>query len=222
MRSILRSLGIGSAVMLAGGLTFVLLANALTQGSALIRFDQAISDALRANLVPPVLQVFAALTHLADTATLTVLCVVGTLALMARRESGLALAWVLAIAGNGILNQSLKQLIGRVRPLDPEGAPLAQGLSFPSGHSSGAVVAYGMLAYLALRLLPKAWHLPVLVAALALAFTVGISRLVLRVHFASDVAAGFASGSAWLALCITSAELVRWWRARHAAGGLST
>ncbi len=101
---------------------------------------------------------------------------------------------MLAIAGNGILNQSLKQLIGRIRPLNPEGALLVQGLSFPSGHSSGAVVAYGMLAYLALRLLPKAWHLPVLVAALA--FTVGISRVVLRVHFASDVAAGFASGSA--------------------------
>lgn len=222
MRSILRSLGIGCAVMLAGGLAFVLLANALTQGSALIRFDQAVSDALRANLVPRVLQVFAALTHLADTATLTVLCVVGTLALVALRQRGLALTWVLAIAGNGILNQSLKQLIGRVRPLDPEGALLAQGLSFPSGHSSGAMVAYGMLAYLALRLLPKAWHLPVLVAALALAFTVGISRLMLRVHFASDVAAGFASGSAWLALCITSAELVRWWRARRAADGLST
>lgn len=222
MRSILRSLGIGSAVILAGVLVFMFLASALTQGSSLIRFDQAISDALRANLAPRVLQVFAALTHLADTATLTVLCVVGTFVLVALRQRGLALAWVLAIAGNGILNQSLKRLIGRVRPLDPEGALLVPGLSFPSGHSSGAVVAYGMLAYLALRLLPKAWHLPVLVAALALTFTVGISRVVLRVHFASDVAAGFASGSAWLALCITSFELVRCWHAHRATDGLST
>jgi hypothetical protein len=29
------------------------------------------------------------------------------------------------------------------------------------------------------------------------------------------VAAGFASGSAWLALCITSFELVRWWRGKR-------
>jgi undecaprenyl-diphosphatase len=215
MRSIHRSVAIGSAVVLAGVLVFVLLASALTQESPLIRFDLAVSDALRANLAPWALQVFAALTHLADTATLTVLCVVGTLVLVARHQWGLALAWVLAIAGNGILNQSLKRLIGRVRPLDPEGALLVPGLSFPSGHSSGAVVAYGMLAYLALRLLPKAWHLPVLVAALALVATVGISRVVLRVHFASDVAAGFASGSVWLALCITSFELVRWWRGKR-------
>jgi undecaprenyl-diphosphatase len=222
MRSILRSLAIGSAVMLAGVFVFVLLASALTQGSPLIRFDQAVSDALRSNLAPWALQVAAALTHLADTATLTVLCVVGTLVLVARRQRGLALAWLLAIAGNGILNQSLKQLIDRVRPLDPEGALRVPGWSFPSGHSSGAEVAYGMLAYLALRLLPKAWHLPVLVAAVVLVFTVGISRVVLRVHFASDVAAGFASGSAWLALCITSAELVLWWRARRATDGFST
>jgi undecaprenyl-diphosphatase len=148
--------------------------------------------------------------------------VVGTLVLMARRQRGLALVWVLAIAGNGLLNLSLKRLIGRVRPLDPEGGVLVQGLSFPSGHSSGAVVAYGMLAYLALRWLPKAWRWPVLVAALVLVVTVGISRVVLRVHFASDVAAGFASGSAWLALCITSDELVRWWRARRATDGFST
>lgn len=212
MRLIPRSFAIGSAVMLAGVLIFVLLASALTQGSPLIRFDQAIADALRANLAPQALQVFAALTHLADTATLTVLCVVGTLMLLARRQRGLALVWVLAIAGNGLLNQSLKAFIGRARPLDPVSTLLAHGLSFPSGHSSGSVVAYGMLAYLALRLLPKAWHLPALMAALLLAFTVGISRVVLRVHFASDVAAGFASGSAWLALCITSAELVRGWR----------
>ena len=212
MRSIPRSLAVGSAVLLGGVLVFVLLASALTPGSPMIRFDQVLSDASRANLAPWALQLFAALTHLADTATLTVLCTVGTLVLLARHQRGLALAWVLATAGNGVLNQRLKTLIGRVRPLDREGDLLAQGLSFPSGHSSGAVVAYGMLAYLALRLLPKAWHLPVLVAALALALTVGISRVVLRVHFASDVAAGFASGSAWLALCITGAELMRRWR----------
>jgi undecaprenyl-diphosphatase len=175
---------------------------------------------LRANLAPWALQVFGALTHLADTATMTVLCLVGTLVLVARGKRGLALAWLLAIAGNSILNQSLKRLIGRARPLDPEGALRVQGLSFPSGHSSGSVVVYGMLAFLALRFLPKVWHLPVLVTAMVLAFAVGISRALLRVHFASDVAAGIASGSAWLALCITSAELFLRWRAHRATDRL--
>jgi membrane-associated phospholipid phosphatase len=51
--------------------------------------------------------------------------------------------------------------------------------------------------------------LPVLIVAVALAFTVGASRLFLRVLFASDVIAGFASGTVWLVMCVTSSEIIR-------------
>lgn len=220
MPSIQLRSAIGSAVIFAGVFVFVSLASALTLRMPMGQWDQTITDALHASVTPQTLQLFAALTHLADPLTLTVVCVLGTLALLARRQPTLALAWVLAVAGNGLLNQRLKLFIERARPLDPEGAVLAQGLSFPSGHSSGAVVTYGMLAYLALRLLPKAWHLPALLLALALILVVGASRVLLGVHFPSDVLAGFASGSAWLALCVTSVELVSWWQTRRASAAL--
>jgi undecaprenyl-diphosphatase len=101
-----------------------------------------------------------------------------------------------------------------MRPLNAVDGVAASGFSFPSGHSSGAVVAFGMLAYLGLRLLPQRWHLPVLLVAALLAFSVGVSRIILRVHYASDVAAGFASGTAWLAVCVTGIEFGRWLRHR--------
>jgi len=101
-----------------------------------------------------------------------------------------------------------------VRPLHDDGIVLAHGFSFPSGHSSGAVVAYGMLAYVAMRFVPVRWHLALVLCAVALAFSIGASRVFLRVHFASDVIAGFASGSAWLAVCIGSIELTHWYRRR--------
>ena len=208
---------IGSAVIFIGVWVFVALASALTAGAPMLPWDKAVTDTLRTHVTPQTLQLLAALTHLADTRTLTVLCVIGTLVLLGRHQPALAFTWVLAIAGNGLLNQRLKLFFGRVRPLDPEGAVLAQGLSFPSGHSSGAVVTYGMLAYLALRLLPKVWHLPALLLALVLMLAVGASRVLLGVHFPSDVLAGFASGSAWLALCVTSVELLRWCQARRAS-----
>ena len=50
------------------------------------------------------------------------------------------------------------------------------------------------------------------VAAVLPAFSVGVSRVILRVHYASDVAAGFASGTAWLAVCVSGIELGRWLR----------
>jgi undecaprenyl-diphosphatase len=67
-----------------------------------------------------------------------------------------------------------------------------------------------MLDDVSLRLLPARWHFPTLLAAVAVAFTVGASRVFLEVHYASDVIAGFASGAAWLAVCITSIEFAQW------------
>ncbi|HEX6362478.1 MAG TPA: phosphatase PAP2 family protein [Albitalea sp.] len=156
------------------------------------------------------------LTRLADTATLVALGAFVAFLLVVRGRHWLALAWTVALCGNGLLNLSLKALFQRVRPLHDDGLVLASGFSFPSGHSSGSVVAYGMLAYLALRFVAPRWHLPVVLLAAALAFTIGASRAFLRVHFASDVVAGFASGIAWLAVCITSIELTRAYRRRAA------
>jgi membrane-associated phospholipid phosphatase len=207
-------LAAGFAVIVSGAWVFAELAEQLVADGSMGRADQALTDALLASVAQPALRGFAALTHLADTATLTGLCVVVATALIASGRRWLAFAWVVAVAGNGVLNQTLKQVFVRIRPLHDGGLVRADGFSFPSGHSSGAVVAYGMLAYVALRLLPVRWHLPVVLAAVALAFTVGASRVFLRVHFASDVMAGFASGAAWLAVCIASVEFTRWVRHR--------
>ena len=190
--------------------TFATLATLLMTGGALRAADQAFADAVRASLPAAALPAFGALTHLADPATLTGLCITMALLLAAAHQPALAMGWVLALAGNGMLNRSLKALIGRARPLDQVAAWAETGFSFPSGHSSGAVVACGMLAFTASRLLPARWHAAALAAAVALAWSIGASRVFLGVHFASDVLAGFASGGLWLLLCIS---LLAWrWR----------
>ncbi len=208
-----RALGLHAALgivtLLLGAGCFTVLAGQLDAGLKLGLADQVFTNALLVHVSPPALQVFAMLTHLADTAVLTGLCIGVGVALVALGRPGLAFGWVVAVAGNGLLNHSLKQVFARVRPLHSDGLALAQGFSFPSGHSSGALVAYGMLAYLALRLLPARWHLPALLTAVAIVFSVGASRLFLRVHFASDVVAGFMSGVGWFALCIMSMEFLR-------------
>ena len=200
---------IGLAVMALSAGGFSAIAWQLGASGSLGTADAIFLQALRPGVSPAARQLFAGLTHAADTATLTVLCGAGAIALLARRQHLLAATWVLAIAGNGLLNTSLKQAFGRLRPAHMEGYLAEPGLSFPSGHSSGAVVAYGMAAYLSLRLLPARWHLPAMLLAVALAFSIGASRVALQVHFASDVLAGFASGSAWLALCITGLAAAR-------------
>lgn len=204
----------GFLAIVAGGWVFGELAEELHAQAVLGRADQALTDALQRSVPLPALQLFAAVTRLADTATITGMGILGAIGLAALGRRWLAVGWAAAIAGNGLLNHTLKQVFERARPVHEGGLVLADGFSFPSGHSSGSVVVFGMLAYVATRLLPPRWHLPVLLGAVALAFTVGASRVFLRVHFASDVIAGFASGTAWLAVCIASIELARWYRGR--------
>ena len=203
-------LATGFAVIVGGAWVFAELAEKLGTDGSMGRADQALADSLHSYLPSAALQVFALLTHLADTATVTGVCILVAVLLVLRRRRWLALGWVVAVAGNGVLNTTLKQIFERVRPVHDDGLVAAHGFSFPSGHSSGSVVMFGMLAYVLCRLVPPRWHLPLVLGAVALAFSVGVSRVFLRVHFASDVLAGFASGTAWLVVCIVCVELTRW------------
>ena len=203
-------LAAGFAVIVGAAWVFAELAEKLGADGSMGRADQALADSLRTHVPLAALQVFALLTRLADTSTVIGLCILVAMVLVWCGRRWLALGWVLAVAGNGALNTTLKQVFARVRPLHDDGLVAAQGFSFPSGHSSGAVVLYGMLAYVLCRFVPPRGHLPLVLGAVALAFSVGVSRVFLRVHFASDVLAGFASGMAWLVVCITSIELTRW------------
>ena len=208
----------GFLAIVAGAWAFGELADELRTRAVLGRADQALTDALQLSVPLSALQLFAAVTRLADTASITGMGIVGAIGLVALRRRWLAVGWSAALAGNGLLNHTLKQVFARARPLHDGGLVVADGYSFPSGHSSGSVVAFGMLAYVGTRLLPPGWHLPVVLLAVALAFTVGASRVFLRVHFASDVIAGFASGTAWLAVCIASIEFAKWYRLRGTSG----
>lgn len=207
-------LALGFGVVVGAALSFAELADALDTEQELGAFDEAFSLALRQSVSRSSLQVFAWLTQLGDAATLIALGIAVGLMLVLRNKRWLALGWSLALLGNAVLNPLLKQVFERVRPVHEHGLTVAEGWSFPSGHASGSVVAYGMLAYVLIRMLPAAWHLPLVLLASALAFTTGASRVFLQVHWPSDVMAGFATGSAWLAVCIGSIELTRYYRKR--------
>jgi undecaprenyl-diphosphatase len=147
---------------------------------------------------------------------LAVWCVLGAAILTVRRRYALAIGITLAIVGNGLLISIIKHIFERVRPVHDQSIATAAGWSFPSGHSSGSLVTYGIIAYVLVRVLPDGWRLAVIVAATVIAFTTASSRVFLRVHFASDVLAGFALGTVWLVACILSIELTRrYWPSRR-------
>jgi membrane-associated phospholipid phosphatase len=207
-------LRIGSGFVVIGGaaIVFTEIADDLTEQD-LDSIDQTFMRSLAAHVAPATRELFQWLTRLGDTVTLAIIGVVVALLLLWRRHRWLALGWATTVAGGTAFNWLLKQYFQRARPVH-DGLETAQGFSFPSGHSAGSVIVYGMLAYLAMRLLPARWHVPVALAVAALAGTIGASRLFLGVHYPSDVVSGFAVGIAWLGLCITSIEWGRLHRRR--------
>ena len=209
---LLLNVAAGFVIVLGAAAGFAEIAEMLGPDGAMSRIDQALTASIRAHVDVSTLQLFGLLTHLGDPWLLILLGVAVALWLWRRGERSLVLGWALALGGNALLNPMLKRVFERVRPVHDPGLVAELSWSFPSGHASGATVAYGMLAYVMLRTLPRAWHLPAVLGATALAFSVGSSRVFLQVHFASDVVAGFASGTAWLMVCILSVASSQRWR----------
>lgn len=113
-------------------------------------------------------------------------------------------------AGEGVMWLVLSAYFKRPRP--EFAVPVWHQMTspgFPSGHCIGAIMCYGLLAYL---LLPKLssyfWKLIVILAAALICLYVGFSRIFVGDHYLTDVLAGYALGFAWSGLVYTSVELI--------------
>ena len=110
---------------------------------------------------------------------------------------------ILLIGALGILlNYLLKLFYHRTRPTGPLISPL-QSFRFPSGHAMSAFIFYGLLTYLVLNTqLTRIYKLIATIFFIALALAVAFSRVYLRVHYPSDVIAGFCLGLSWFSFAI--------------------
>lgn len=113
-------------------------------------------------------------------------------------------SWLLPVSllGGACLNMAWKGWFQRERPGYSGLADLLASYSFPSGHALHAGVFYGMLALMAWQKLADrpAVRAVAVSAALTMALLVAASRVVLGVHYLSDVVAGLLGGLAWSAL----------------------
>jgi len=127
--------------------------------------------------------------------------------LLLRRLFVEAVVLVVSAAGVGIIVALVKGYFERPRPSLPYVNVVypVDGYSFPSGHVAGYVCEYGFIFYLAWTfvLTKPGWvrNLTLILTG-ALIALVGVSRIYLGHHWASDVLGGYALGFGWLCLCI--------------------
>jgi len=179
----------------------------------LLLADQRLTAIVQGWRSPPVLMLMEGVTRLGEGAVDIGIFLLVALSGWGRGERRLAirgLAGAATVAGAGLLGQVLKNVACRGRPNGPEPgvfftnfpclpAPYAEA-SFPSGHAITAFAAAVLLAY---------WYPRQGGVFLGLAGLVGLSRILLGVHFPSDVLAGALLGSAVALVAHASVAAVR-------------
>jgi undecaprenyl-diphosphatase len=129
-----------------------------------------------------------------------------------------ALLVVITMAGAGLLDALLKQSFRRVRPAAFFDYPLPTSASFPSGHAFFAASFFGGLAVLAsARVRNPLLQTLIWAGAAVLILLVGLSRVYLGVHYPSDVLAGYAAATVWVAAVAFGDRIVRYRRLRRGA-----
>jgi membrane-associated phospholipid phosphatase len=120
-------------------------------------------------------------------------------------------AWLLVtVFGGAALGLALKAAVDRARPVLPNPVATAPGMSFPSGHALNASIGCCLLLLLVLRFLPRRGRIAAVVLAGLVVGAVSLARVVLGVHFVSDVLAGITLGITWVA--VTTWAYVAWRR----------
>jgi undecaprenyl-diphosphatase len=195
------ALTLALAVIVVGGVLFGVLTYLVRGTTGLVRLDQSVASWGHEHLSSFSRQGLEAITHLGEPTVVVALAVALAVVETVRTRSRWVVPFVaVVVAGNGILTTTVKHLADRVRP---ELNPIAEtlGPSFPSGHSSWSAAFFAAAALLLSRGRGRTTRVALVGVAAALTVMVAGSRVLLSVHWLSDVIAGLALGYAWFSVC---------------------
>lgn len=164
--------------------------------------DENILNWVVENRSEPWVSIAEVVTVLGNTVTMLVLtcAVVVTLAVTRHRVDAVFVG-AGVLFGYGLM-QALKYSFARDRPPVEDRLLNIDTFSFPSGHAMMTMVVFGLFAVAAFRCSPWARaHRWILVIAPVLSILVGLTRIQLAVHWATDVVAGWLFGAIWVVFC---------------------
>ena len=193
------TLALGFAI--CGGVLLGLLAYLVRTNELLTGLDNGVARWGARHASPLSTHVLDGVTQLGNISVVIGLCVVLIVAETIRERTVWVAAFVVAVVGGEeILTTTVKQLVDRARPaFNPAAATL--GPSFPSGHSATAAAFWAAAALLLGRWRNRRARAVLSGMAAGTAVAVAASRVLLDVHWLSDVIAGLTLGWAWFAVC---------------------
>lgn len=190
-----------AVVVVVGALVLAFAWLAVRHSDALRHLDSGANEWGRRVATPTSDRVLYWVTDLADIVDTVIIGVTVAIVDMVRRPNRWAAPFLLVAAlGVSAVSNIIKHIADRARPtVVAEAAAL--GPSFPSGHSATAAAFYAAVALVLARHAGWRWRRVLGAAAVGIALAVAATRVMLGVHWVSDVVAGLAVGWAWFAAC---------------------
>ena len=134
------------------------------------------------------------------------LLVIGFVLLKQKKKELLALL-VCGLFGGLLLTFIIKNIIQRPRP--PNSLVTITGYSFPSGHAVQSLIFYSLLIFIFRdQIKNRILKYFFILSNILIILLIGLSRIYLRVHWVSDVKAGYVLGIAWLIICMLGLKKV--------------
>jgi membrane-associated phospholipid phosphatase len=186
--------------------------------SGVVRIDQNVARWAAAHTGAGSFRMLQILTAVGSTPVIIIVALAGaSFGWWKRRDFSIPLFFIFVVVGQLAASNLIKFAVERVRPdlgpLGPLGTP-----SFPSGHSAAAAATYAAIALVLGRDRSPRARAVLAGIAVGIAIAVAGSRVLLDVHWFSDVVAGLALGWTWFALCaVAFGGRVLWFGAPAAA-----
>jgi undecaprenyl-diphosphatase len=189
-----------ACAVLIVAIPFAYLVCEVVGGGPLTRLDARVANALNAwsHTRPNVVHLLEGVSMVSKPVTLWVVVTGAAILLLRAGRRRVAVFVVVTSLGGGIIDSLVKLAVNRTRPVVDHPVATAFGKSFPSGHTMSATVVYGALLVACWPLLSRGWRRLALGATIVLVMSIGSSRMLLGLHFLSDVVGGFLLGLAWL------------------------
>ena len=195
------ALTVALGVVAVGGFVIGALAYLVRTNSRILELDTSVAQWSADHVGPESERWLNLLTQLGSTWLVVALALVVAVVSHRRQPNRWIPVFLLTVlVGQSLLSNGLKDLLDRVRPtLNPITETL--GPSFPSGHSTAAAAFYAAAALVLGRGVGKHGRAVLAGAAVGIAVAVACTRVLLDVHWLSDVIAGLFLGWAWFAAC---------------------